>query len=76
MPPFLSGLLRLLLILLGAAAIVSAIVNIIAAVQLLEPSDAEAIGLSRGFVVTEYSVQLLFGAVMLFFGFRRRRPRK
>lgn len=75
MPPFLSGLLRAVLVMLGAAAIVSAIVNLVAAVQLLEPADAEAIGLSRGFVVTEYSVQLLFGAVMLFFGFRRR-PRK
>lgn len=54
-------------------AVLSAVVNITAAVQLLEPSDEESIGLSRNFVVAEYSVQLLLGAAMLFFGFRRRK---
>ena len=73
LPPFLAGILRFVLIGLGAMAVLSAVVNIIGAIRLIEPADEEALGLSRNLVVAEYSVQLLLGAAMLYFGFRRRK---
>ncbi len=71
--PLAAKFLRFLLIALGAMAILSAVVNIMAAIELLEPSDDQSIGLGRNFVVAEYSVQFLGGLVMLYFGFRKKK---
>jgi hypothetical protein len=72
-PPLLAGFLRFMLIALGATAVLSAVVSIMAVVRLLEPSDEESMGLSRNFLLVEYAVQLLAGLAMLFIGFRRRK---
>jgi heme A synthase len=71
-PPIAKGL-RIALIMLGALAIMSAVVNIVAALQLLEPGDEDALGLSRRWLLTQYALQLVLGAAMIFFGFRRRK---
>jgi hypothetical protein len=72
-PPIVRGL-RIALIVLGALAITSAVVNIIAAVALLEPGDEETLGLSRHWLIARYALQIILGAVMIFIGFRRRKP--
>jgi hypothetical protein len=71
--PLAAKFLRFLLIALGAMAVLSAVVNIMAAIELLEPSDEGAFGLGRNFVVAEYSVQALAGLAMLYFGFRKKK---
>ena len=74
LPPLLARGLRIALIVLGALAITSAVVNIIAAVALLEPGDEEKLGLSRDWLLAQYALQVVLGAAMIFFGFRRRKP--
>jgi hypothetical protein len=74
LPPLIAKGLRIALIVLGALAITSAVVNIIAAVELLEPGDEEALGLSRHWLLAQYALQIVLGAVMIFIGFRRRKP--
>jgi len=71
--PLAAKFLRFLLIALGTMAVLSAVVNIMAAIELLEPSDDQSFGLGRNFVVAEYSVQLLAGLAMLYFGFRKKK---
>jgi hypothetical protein len=73
LPPLLAGVLRFLLIAIGTTAVLSAVVEIISTISLLEPGDEEAMGLSRNALVAEYAAQLLAGAAMLFFGFRWRK---
>ena len=74
LPPLIAKGLRVALIVFGALAIASAIVNIIAAGELLEPGDEEALGLSRHWLLAQYALQIVVGAAMIFFGFRRRKP--
>ena len=73
LPPLISRGLRIVLIVLGAMAIASAVVNLIATVELFQPGDEEAFGLSRHWLIAEYAVQMGLGAVMIFLGFRRRK---
>ena len=73
LPPLIVKGLRIVLIVLGALAITSAVVNTIAAVELLEPGDEEVLGLSRHWLIGQYVVQIVLGAVMIFIGFRRRK---
>ena len=68
-----SGLLRLVLIAAGASTLVSALVNLMAAIRLLEPSDEQVIGLSRGYLLIAYSLQLVLGGLLIFLGCRKRR---
>jgi hypothetical protein len=71
--PRLAKLLRFFLVGIGALTVVSAIVEIVAAVRLLEPSDAESLGMSRNFVIGMNSCQGLVGVVLMYFGLRRRK---
>jgi hypothetical protein len=73
LPPLIARGLRIALIVLGAMAIMSAVVNMISALELFQPGDEEAFGLSRHWLVAEYAVQIVLGAVMIFLGFRRRK---
>jgi hypothetical protein len=73
LPPLIAKGLRIALVVLGALAITSAVVNIIAAVELLEPGDEEALGLSRHWLIAQYALQIVLGAVMIFIGLRRRK---
>ncbi len=61
---------RWLLAAAGAMSVMSAVVNIIAAVQLFEPSDEAALGISRREVIWWYMPVLVGGLVMLYYSFR------
>jgi hypothetical protein len=73
LPPLIVKGLRIVLIVLGALAITSAVVNAIAAVELLEPGDEEVLGVSRQWLIAQYVVQIVLGTVMIFIGFRHRK---
>jgi hypothetical protein len=73
LPTLIAKGLRIALIVLGALAIMSSVVNIVAALQLLELGDEEALGLSRRWLLAQYALQFVLGAAMIFFGFRRRK---
>jgi hypothetical protein len=68
--PKLKKLLGFGLIGSGALAVMSGVVNIIGAYQLIEAADAESLGVSRNEIVATYVVIGLVGAVMVFFGWR------
>ena len=69
-------LLRLGLIGGGASSIVSAIVGVVSAFQLIEPSDAEAVGITPWDFVGFYAVIFLLGAGMIYGGWRVGREKK
>ena len=58
-------LLRFALLGGGVSAVVSAIVGVISAYRLIEPSDAQAFGITPEDFVGFYAVILLAGAAML-----------
>ena len=71
--PSLRKLLSFGLIGTGALAVMSSVVNIIGAYQLIEPSDAESIGVSRNEIVGTYVVIALVGAMLVVFGWRMKK---
>lgn len=72
-PSFAARVVRFILIGTGATTALSAIVNIVAAFQLIEKSDAESLGITRNEIVGWYSALLAAGLGMIYFGLRRRR---
>ena len=54
-------------------SIVSAIVGVISAYVLIEPSDAQAVGVTPGDFVGGYVVMALIGAGLIYFGVRLRK---
>lgn len=68
--PKLRKLLRIGLIGCGAATAVSSAVGIYATYRLIEPADAESLGITRGEFVRTYVVLLVIGAAMALFGWR------
>ena len=72
--PRLAKVLRFFVVGIGALTLVTAVVEIVASVKLLEPSDAESLGMSRNFVVTMNALQGAIGIVLIYFGLRRRKP--
>ena len=54
----------------GALAVMSGVVNIIAAYQLIDEADAASLGVTRNELVVTYAVILLVGAALVFFGWR------
>jgi hypothetical protein len=71
----LKKFLRFALVGGGASAVISAIVGVISAYQLIEPSDEQAVGITPGDFVGFYAVMLLAGAGMIFFGLRLRQKK-
>lgn len=71
--PRLAKLLRYFLVGIGALTLVTAVVEIVASVKLLEPSDAESLGMSRNFVITMNSLQGAIGITLIYVGLRRRK---
>ena len=67
--------LRFALIGGGASAVISAVIGVISAYELIEPSDQQAVGIAPSDFVGFYVVMLLFGAGMIFFGLRLK-PKK
>ena len=54
----------------GALTVMSGVVNIVAAWQLIEDSDAASLGITRKEFVLTYAGFVLVGAAMIFFGWR------
>jgi hypothetical protein len=73
--PWTKKLLRFALIGAGASAVVSAVVGVISAYQLIEPSDEQAVGITPGDFVGFYAVMVLIGLAMIFFGLRLRKKK-
>jgi hypothetical protein len=71
----LKKFLRFALVGGGASAVISAIVGVISAYRLIEPSDEQAVGITPGDFVGFYAVMLLGGAAMIFFGLRLRQKK-
>ena len=71
--PWIKKMLRFGLIGGGVSSIVSAVISTYSAFTLIEPSDEEAIGLSRNQFLAGYGVMLLCGLTLVWLGFRRRR---
>lgn len=71
--PRVAKVLRYLLVAIGGVTAATAIVEIVAAVKLLGPSDAESLGMSRNFVVTMNALQGLIGLALVYMGLRRRK---
>jgi hypothetical protein len=71
--PRLAKLLRYFLVGIGALTLVTAVIEIVASVKLLEPSDAESLGMSRNFVITMNALQGAIGVVLIYVGLRRRK---
>ena len=65
--------LRFALIGGGASAVISAVIGIISAFKLIEPSDEQAVGITPWDFVGFYALMILVGAAMIFFGLRMRK---
>jgi hypothetical protein len=61
------------LMFVGGSTLVSAVVNIIAAVKLIDPYAEESIGVTRGQVIGWYIFPAIFGIALIAFGFFWRR---
>ena len=57
----------------GALSVVSAISGIISAYVLIDPADQQAVGITPGDFVGFYVLMILFGAGLIFGGFRLRK---
>jgi hypothetical protein len=68
--PLLKKILRIGLIGCGAMAVMSALVNIVATWQLIDPSSEESLGVTRNELVGTYAVILLVGAALICAGLR------
>ncbi|MCX6955052.1 MAG: hypothetical protein NTV51_23095 [Verrucomicrobia bacterium] len=66
--PTLRKFLRFGLIGFGALAVMSAVVNMIAAWQLIEAAEEQSLGITRGEFVAAYGVILLVGVAMVVAG--------
>jgi hypothetical protein len=69
MPPWLIRFLRFTLIGVGAMTLTSAVINIIAAIRLIEPSDEASLGVTKSEVVSWFIGPLLFGIALIVLGF-------
>jgi len=75
MSPRLLKILRYALFALGLSTAVSAIINIVAAFRLLEPSDEQVLGLGRNQIIAGFAVELTIGLALIVLGFFcRRKP--
>ncbi len=54
----------------GALAVMSGVVNIIAAYQLIDQSEGDSLGVSRNEFVVTYAGFVLVGLALIFFGWR------
>lgn len=57
---------------IGALVIISALVNIVSAGMLIEPSDEQSLGITRTEIFAQYGAGLLVGTTLLWLGVRRK----
>jgi len=68
--PTLKKFLRVGLIGFGALTVMSSVVNIIAAWQLIEAAEEQSLGITRHELVVTYGVMLVIGAALIVTGLR------
>jgi hypothetical protein len=68
--PTLKKLLRLGIVGLGALTVISALVNMVAAWQLIEAAEEQSLGITRNEFVGTYGVILLVGTAIIVVGAR------
>jgi integral membrane sensor domain MASE1 len=73
--PWSKRFLRFALIGVGGSAILSAVIGVISAYQLVEPSDEQAVGITPRDFLISYAVMAAVGGVMIFLGWRLRRKK-
>ena len=76
MPPILRRAGPMLLIGAGGTLMISAVMNLLSALVLLEPSDADSLGISKVEVLWWYGAVLVAAALMIGWGIWLRRQRK
>ena len=69
MPAWLLRFLRFALIGVGAMTLTSSVINIIAAIRLIEPSDEVSLGATKGEIVSWFIGPLLLGIALIVLGF-------
>jgi hypothetical protein len=74
--PRLRKYLRPALVGSGAMMVMSAIVGIVSAYMLIAPEDAEFTGIKPGDFVGFYVAMAVIGGAMIFFGLRKKKPRR
>ncbi|HEX2853723.1 MAG TPA: hypothetical protein VHO24_10835 [Opitutaceae bacterium] len=62
---------RWLLLGFGISLVISAVLNIVGALKLIEPSDAESLGITRNEIIGMYLFPLVGGLVLIWLGARR-----
>lgn len=72
-PSFAAKVLRFLLAGFGATLVVSAVVNIVAAFQLIDAAEEQSLGFSRSEIIATYAGLIAVGAAMIFLALRRRK---
>lgn len=72
-PTLAAKALRFILAGFGATLVVSALVNIVAAFQLIDAAEEQSLGLSRLEIVATYLGLLGVGAALIFLALRRRK---
>jgi len=70
MSRFLVRLLRVFLVGTGTMTMVMAVVNIVAAVQLIEPAEEASLGITRNEMIGWYIGPIVFGLLMVYVGLR------
>ena len=73
MPLWIIRVIRYGLMFVGASTLMSAIVNIVAAIKLIDPYAESSLGVTRGQVIGWYVVPALFGIALFAFGYLWRR---
>jgi hypothetical protein len=68
---FVGKAVRYLLISAGSTLVISGVVNITAAWQLIEPAEEQSLGVSRAEVVGWFAVWLLLGVGLILIGLRK-----
>ena len=71
--PTVQKFLRLGLIGCGALMAISAVVNMVAAWQLIEAADEQSLGITRNEILIGYGIMLLVGASCIVLGLRWRK---
>lgn len=70
MSRFLIRLLRIFLVGTGVMTMVMAVVNIVAAVQLIEPAEEASLGITRNEIIAWYAGPIVFGFILVWIGLR------
>jgi hypothetical protein len=64
---------RFVMLGLGVTLVISSVVNIVGAYQLIEASDEQSLGISRNQIVGTYAVMAVGGVALIWAGLRKKK---